>query len=102
MSQRKPSEAAMVARASAVLAAATLAGLLTACTSQLDLAEPADTAPRTTTAQPAAPAVHDMPPPRDTRPMTAEERQRVMDELAAARERLETTGTVPARPQQSR
>jgi hypothetical protein len=38
-----------------------------------------------------------MPAPRDTRPMTAEERQRVIDELAAARERLETTGTVPAR-----
>jgi hypothetical protein len=91
----------MVARTSALMAAAALAGLLAACTSQLDHGEPADTAPRAT-AQPAAPAVHDMPPPRDTRPMTAEERQRMMDELAAARERLETTGTVPARPPQSR
>jgi hypothetical protein len=85
----------MVARGRAVLAVAALAGLLTACTSQLDLAEPADTAPRAA-AQPLA--VHDMPAARDTRPMTAEERQRVMDELAAARERhQETTGTVPAR-----
>jgi hypothetical protein len=87
----------MFPRRSALLAAAALAGLLTACTSQLDLAEPTETAPRATT-QPAQPlAVHDMPAPRDTRPMTAEERQRVIDELAAARERLETTGTVPAR-----
>jgi hypothetical protein len=86
----------MVARASLLVATA-LAGLVTACTSQLDLAEPADTATRAM-AQPAQPlAVHDMPAPRDTRPMTAEERQRVLDDLAAARERLETTGTVPAR-----
>jgi type IV pilus biogenesis protein CpaD/CtpE len=87
----------MVARGVAVLAVA-LAGLLSACTSQLDLAEPADTAPRAA-AQPAQPlAVHDMPAARDTRPMTAAERQRITDELNAARERhLETTGTVPAR-----
>jgi hypothetical protein len=86
----------MVAGASLLVATA-LAGLVSACTSQLDLAEPADTAPRAM-AQPAQPlAVHDMPAPRDTRPMTAEERQRVMDDLAAARERLETTGTIPAR-----
>jgi hypothetical protein len=74
---------------------------LAACTSQLgDLSEPAD-APSQTAAQPAYPAVHDMPGPRDTKPMSAEERQRIADELAAARERqeAETTGTVPARPQ---
>jgi hypothetical protein len=88
----------MVARSAGLLAVAVLAGLLTACTSQLDLAEPTDTAPRT---QPLA--VHDMPAPRDTRPMTAEERQRVLDELAAARERhQETTGTIPARTPSAR
>jgi hypothetical protein len=101
MSNRKPSAGALVARGSALFAVAALAGMLAACTSQLDLAEPADT-PSRTAAQP--PAVHDMPPARDTRPMTAEERQRITDELAAARERqeAETTGTVPARPPRAR
>jgi hypothetical protein len=97
MSNRKPLEGALVARYPAMLALAVLVGTLTACTSQLDLAEPADTPPRTA-AQPA-PAIHDMPAPRDTRPMSAEERQRITDELAAARARqeAETTGTVPSR-----
>jgi hypothetical protein len=82
--------------ARAVIAAALMSAA--ACTSQLsDLGEP-DTAPRNT-AQPSYPAVHDMPVARDTRPMSAEERQRIADELAAARERqeAETTGTVPPR-----
>ena len=89
MSNHKPSEWPLGARGAALFAAAALAAALTACTSQLDL---------------AAPAVHDMPAPRDTRPMSAEERQRITDELNAARERqeAETTGTIPARPQRAR
>ena len=101
MSNHNPSEWPLGARGAALFAAAALAAALTACTSQLDLAEPADTAPR---AAAQAPAVHDMPAPRDTRPMSAEERQRITDELNAARERqeAETTGTIPARPQRAR
>jgi hypothetical protein len=85
-----------------VLAVAALMSATAACTSQLsDLPDPADAA--RSTAQPSYPAVHDMPGPRDTRPMSAEERQRIADELAAARERqeAETTGTVPPRTPQS-
>jgi hypothetical protein len=80
------------------LAVAVLLSTTAACTSQLsDLSEPADTA------RSSAPAVHDMPTPRDTPPMSAEERRRIADELAAARERqeAETTGTVPPRTPQS-
>jgi hypothetical protein len=80
------------------LTVAVLMSATAACTSQLsDLSEPANAA--RTTAQPSYPAVHDMPVARDTRPMSAEERQRIADELAAARERqeAETTGTVPPR-----
>jgi hypothetical protein len=69
------------------------------CTAQLaDLAEPAETPPRPAIA-PAYPAVHGMPTARDTAPLTAEERQRIADELSALRERqeTETTGSVPAK-----
>jgi hypothetical protein len=71
----------------------------TGCTAQLaDLAEPAETPPRPAVA-PAFPAVHDMPTARDTTPLTAEERQRIADELSALRERqeTETTGSIPAK-----
>jgi hypothetical protein len=90
------------ARLPAVLAIAGLTSLA-ACTSQLaDLSDSADTPPRTA-AQPAYPAVHDMPSPRDTKPMSAEESRRIAEELAAARERqeAETTGAVPARNPQA-
>jgi hypothetical protein len=75
-----------------------LMSTVAACTAQIaDLAEPAETPPRPAV-QSEYPAVHDMPAPRDTRPLTAEERQRITDELAAARERqAETTGAVPPR-----
>jgi hypothetical protein len=69
------------------------------CTAQLaDLAEPADT-PSRPAVVPPYPAVHDMPTARDTRPLTAEESQRIADELSALRERqeVETTGSIPAR-----
>jgi hypothetical protein len=97
MSRCKTPKQAVRALAVAVLMCATAA-----CTSQLsDLSEPADVA--RSTAQPSYPAVHDMPTPRDTSPMSAEERRRIADELAAARERqeAETTGTVPPRTPQS-
>jgi hypothetical protein len=69
------------------------------CTSQIaDLAEPADT-PARPAAAPAFPAVHDMPAARDTKPLTAEERQRISDELSVIRDRQEAetadTGSVP-------
>jgi hypothetical protein len=72
---------------------------LIGCTGQLaDLAEPAGTPPRPA-AQSAYPAVHDMPPARDTRPLTAEERRRISEELTSLRDRqeAETTGSVPER-----
>jgi hypothetical protein len=89
-------------RLAAALAMAALAS--TGCTSQLaELAEPAETPPRPTAA-PTYPAVHAMPSTRDTRPLTAEERQRIADELSALRERheVETTGSIPARKPSSR
>jgi hypothetical protein len=70
---------------------------LIGCTGQLaDLAEPAGTPPRPAV-QSAYPAVHDMPAARDTRPLTAEERRRITEELNGLRDRqeAETTGSVP-------
>jgi hypothetical protein len=69
------------------------------CTSQVgDFGEATDVPPRAATV-PAYPAVHDVPPARDTKPLTPEERQRLADELSAARERqeAETADPVPAR-----
>jgi hypothetical protein len=71
------------------------------CTSQIaDLAEPADAPPRPAV-DPAYPAVHDMPAARDTRPLTAAERQRLTDELSAARERQEVDTVEPAQPRKT-
>jgi hypothetical protein len=76
-------------RRTAAVAILVLAGMTAGCTSQLaDLGEPAETPPRPAT-EPAYPAVHDMPAARDTKPLTAEERRRLMDDLSAARERQE-------------
>jgi len=95
MSTRKPAGAGSVARYLTLIAAAALAASLAACTSQLDMA---DSDVQRAAPPPASPAAHDGPAARDPRVMSAEERQRISDELAAARERLdsETTGTVPA------
>jgi hypothetical protein len=72
----------LVALLGATLAAA-------GCTSQIaDLAEPA-AAPARPAAAPAWPAVNEMPASRDTQPMSAAERQRITDELSAAREHHE-------------
>jgi hypothetical protein len=70
----------------AVLGASLAAG---GCTSQIaDLAEPAAT-PARPAAAPAWPTVNDMPAARDTHPMSEAERQRITEELSAARERHE-------------
>jgi hypothetical protein len=76
-------------RLAAVLALAVAIGTIAACTAQLaDLGEPPETPPRPA-AQPEYPPVHDMPAQRSTAPLTAEERQKLVDELTAARERQE-------------
>ena len=57
------------------------------CTSQLaDMAEPTNT-PARPAADRAFPSVNDMPATRDTKPLSAEERQRISDELSAIRDR---------------
>jgi hypothetical protein len=84
-------------RCSAALAILLLVGM-SGCTSQLaDLAEPADAPPRPAV-EPTYPSVHDMPAARDTKPLTAAERQRLADELSAARERQEAETGEPAQP----
>jgi len=97
MSNRQFPRQVSFARYAAALALTVLTGTLAACTSQLaDLAEPAETPPRSA-AQPAYPPVHDMPSARDTKPLTTEERQRIADELSALRERQEAeTASPPA------
>jgi hypothetical protein len=69
------------------------------CTSQLaDLAEPAE-APARPMGALAFPEVNDVLSARDTRPLTAEERRRITDELTSlrARQEEETTGSIPPR-----
>ena len=90
----------LLRRGKAILAVSTLAGILAGCTSQLaDLAEPANTPARPAVA-PAYPAVNDMPAPRDTKPLSAEESKRIADELSAARARqqAETENAPPPPP----
>jgi hypothetical protein len=71
------------------------------CTSHIaDVAEPADV-PARPAVDPAYPAVHEMPATRDTKPMTAAERQRLMDELSAARERQEAETADLAQPKKA-
>jgi len=65
-----------------------LAGMISGCTQLTEVGEPANLPPRQAT-EPGYPAVHDMPPVRDTKPLTAEERQRIADELSALRKRQE-------------
>jgi hypothetical protein len=71
-----------------------LAGLA-GCTGQI-----ADTTGTTARAAPTYPAVHDGPAARDTRLLSPEERQRIFDELAAARQRQEAaTAAAAAAPE---
>ncbi|MFL6950615.1 MAG: hypothetical protein ACJ8FU_20685, partial [Xanthobacteraceae bacterium] len=89
-----------VARSAAALAILLLVGMA-GCTSPIaDLAEPAD-APARPAVEPPYPAVHDMPAARDTKPMTAAERQRLADELSAARARQEADTAEPAQPKKA-
>jgi hypothetical protein len=91
-SRRGSSRRRRLAAALALIAVAS-----TGCTSQLaELAEPAETPPRPAAA-PAYPAVHDMPAPRDTSPLTEAERQRIADELSALRERQQAETAAPAK-----
>jgi hypothetical protein len=90
--RRASSQRRWLAAALALVAVAS-----TGCTSQLaDLAEPAETPPRPAAA-PAYPAVHDMPAPRDTSPLTEAERQRIADELSALRERQQVETAAAAK-----
>ena len=79
-----------------VLAAAGALSVLAGCTGQI-----ADTTGTTARAAPAYPAVNDGPAARDTRLLSPEERQRILDELAAARERQEAA-TAEAAPDPER
>src|SRR5262245_47759312 len=72
------------------LAAAYALAVLGGCTGQV-----ADTTGTTARAAPAYPAVHDGPAARDTRLLSPEERQRILDDLAAARERQEAATAEP-------
>jgi hypothetical protein len=85
-------------------AALLLAGCLGGCSSAIDHIPtwagglPQD-APARPAVQPAYPAVHDMPPPRNDTVLNEAERKRLEDDLISARERTERnmqTGTVPA------
>jgi len=71
-----------------VFAIVALAGIMSGCTQLTEISEPANVPPRQAS-EPAYPAVHDMPPARDTKPLTAEERQRIADELSALGKRQE-------------
>jgi hypothetical protein len=86
------------------VALATIALGSAGCTAQFaDLAEPAERPPRPAVA-PAFPAVNQAVSPRHTRLLSAEERQRITDELVTlrARQEQETTGSLPARAPASR
>jgi len=80
-----------------VFAIMVLAATMSGCTQLAEVGEPANVPPRQAT-EPAYPAVHDMPPTRDTKPLTAEERQRIAEELSALRKRQEAeTASDPAK-----
>jgi hypothetical protein len=86
-----------VARASALalLAAIAVAGC-TSTLSNLPLVGEPDTLPQRPGTPGAYPAVHDMPAPRDTKPLTEAERKKLEADLVAARNKQEAdTNTVP-------
>jgi len=90
----------MVARVSALALLA--AGAVCGCTSTMSslplVGEPDKLPPRTDTPV-SYPAVHDMPAPRDTKPMTDADRKKLEDELVAARNKQEAdTNTTPQPP----
>jgi hypothetical protein len=81
------------------LALVLMAGAVSACAAQLaslpGIGEPAGVPERPAT--PAEfPAVHDMPPPRDTPPLTAAERAKIEADLTGARDRQEAEAAAEA------
>ncbi len=88
----------MSAFALALLAAGAVCGCTSIMSNMPFVGEPDKLPPRTDT--PASyPAVHDMPAPRDTKPISEAERKKLADELAAARDKQEAeTNTVPPKP----
>jgi hypothetical protein len=88
-----------MARVSALTLALLAALAATGCTSAISnlpfVGEPDKLPPRPET--PASyPAVHDLPAPRDTKPLTEEQRKKLEAELAAARDKQEAdTNTKP-------
>jgi hypothetical protein len=87
------------ARLSAFVAFLFLAGIMGGCTSTLarlpGIGEPEAVPPAPETSA-AYPAVHDMPPPRETKPISAEARKELAEELTAVRDQQSVTGS--ARP----
>jgi hypothetical protein len=92
-------------RASLLLAALSLAALSACSSSQvIDELPSAVGLPADTPARPATPyqypAVHDMPPPRSTEPMSAEDQLKLEKELSAARDRQEGRKSLTEKPGQ--
>jgi len=89
-----------------VLAALGLAGLLCGCVpgAMIDKMPGEMGLPAGTPERPATPyvypAVHDMPPPRETPPMTEEQQVKLEKDLTAARERQETREKAAEVPEQ--
>jgi hypothetical protein len=87
---------------SVALTLVALAG--TGCSAQVaELADPAEIPPQPAVAA-GYPTVNVPPAFRDTTPLTAEQRQRITEELTALRDRQEQeiTGSIPARAPASR
>ncbi len=86
--------------ATALLLAVSVA--ISGCTSMLSglpvVGEP-DHLPKRSDAPGEFPAVHDMPPARDSKPLTEVERKKLEAELATARDQQEAaTATTPKKP----
>jgi hypothetical protein len=88
-------------RTAAALLALVSALVLTGCATQTIVDNlPAsmgglpDSVPKRAEDQGAYPAVHDIPPPRSTRPLTEEEKKRLREELAESRDRAGKQGGV--------
>jgi hypothetical protein len=80
-----------------VLAATIAASGCTSTLSNLPVVGEPDHLPKRPDNAGEFPAVHDMPTPRDTKPLTEAERQKLEAELAAARDQQEAaTATTPA------
>ena len=103
MSRRGPSRpgkktARVAGIALLLLAAAAVAGC-TSTLSNLPIVGEPDKLPQRPDTPASYPAVHDMPAPRDTKPLTEADRKKLEDELVAARNKQEAdTNTTPPPP----